>query len=84
MLQGWSFGQCGQVFKNIKMRKTQKKKKKLTKGTCHCPFLRADYSLPVSSCPPRGLFYFSCNDVISLDFRLFIQNSIIVKEVKNF
>ena len=22
MLQGWSFGQCGQVFKNIKMRKT--------------------------------------------------------------
>ena len=21
MLQGWSFGQCGQVFKNIKMRK---------------------------------------------------------------
>ena len=33
----------------------------------HCPFLRTDYSMPVSSCPPRGLSLLSCNDVISLD-----------------
>ena len=50
-----------------------------TLGTCHYPFPRTDYSLPVSSCPPRGLFFLSCNDVISLDFLLFIHDSIIVE-----
>ena len=55
-----------------------------TIGTCHCPFPRTDYSLPVSSFPPKGLFFLSCNDVISLDFRSFIHDSVIVKEVKNF
>ena len=48
-------------------------------GTHHCPFLHTDYSLPVSSSPPRELFFLSCNDVISIDFRLFIHDSIIVK-----
>ena len=55
-----------------------------TIGTRHCRFLRTDYSMPVSSCPPSGLSFLSCNDEISLDFRLFIHVSIIVKEVKNF
>ena len=47
----------------------------------HYPFLHTDYSLPASSCPPRGLFFLSCNDVIYLDFHLpvFIHNLIIVK-----
>ena len=52
-----------------------------TTGTRHYPFPRTDCSLPVSSCPPRGLFFLSCNDVIYLDFHLpvFIHNLIIVK-----
>ena len=53
-------------------------------GITHCPFRRTDYSLLVSSCPLRGLFFLSCNDVISLDFPLSIHDSIIVKEKKNF
>ena len=50
-------------------------------GTHHCPFLRTDYSLPVSSHAPKGLLFPPCNDVISLDFLLFIHvhNSIIVE-----
>ena len=50
-------------------------------GTHHCPFLRTDYSLPVSSHAPKGLLFHPCNDVISLDFLLFIHvhNSIIVE-----
>ena len=48
-------------------------------GTHHCPFLHTDYSLPVSLSPPRELFFLSCNDVISIDFCLFIHHSIIVK-----
>ena len=52
--------------------------------TLHCPFLPTDYSLPVCSCPPRGLFFPYCNDVISLDFSLLIHGSIIIKEVENF
>ena len=48
-------------------------------GTCHCPFLHTDYSLPVNSCPPKGLFFLSRNDVISINFRLLIHDSIIVK-----
>ena len=51
-----------------------------TIGTLRCPFLYTDYSLPASSCPPRGLFFLPCNDVISLDFRLFIHDSIIVED----
>ena len=50
-----------------------------TIGTRHCPFLHTEYSLPVSSRPPRELFFLSHNDVISIDFRLFIHDSIIVK-----
>ena len=52
-----------------------------TIGTCHCPFLRTDYSLPVSSCAPKELLFQSCNDVISLHFLLLIHvhNSIIVE-----
>ena len=53
-------------------------------GITHCPFRGSDYSLLVSSCPLRGLFFFSCMDVISLDFPLSIHDSIIVKEKKNF
>ena len=55
-----------------------------TIGTRHYPFLRTDYSLPISSFPPRGLFFLSGNDVTSLDFYLFIPDSIIIKEVKIF
>ena len=55
----------------------------LTIATCHCPFLCTDYSMPVSSCPPSGLSFLSCNDEISLDFRLLKHDSIIVKEMKN-
>ena len=53
-------------------------------GITHCPFRGTNYSLLVSSCPLRGLFFLSCSDVISLDFPLSIHNSIIVKEKKNF
>ena len=50
-------------------------------GTRQCPFLRTDYSLPASSHAPKGLLFHPCNDVISLDFLLFIHvhNSIIVE-----
>ena len=50
-------------------------------NSIHYPFRHTDYSLPVSSCPPRGLFFLSCNDVFYLDFHLpvFIHNSVIVK-----
>ena len=53
-----------------------------TIGIRHSPFLCTDYSLPVSSCPPKGLFFLSCNDVITLDFCLLKHNSIIVKSEK--
>ena len=34
-----------------------------TIGTRHYHFLPTDYSLPVSSCPPRGQFFLSCNRI---------------------
>ena len=53
-------------------------------GITHCPFRRTDYSLLISSCPLRGLFFLSSNEEISLNFPLSIHDSIIVKEKKNF
>ena len=55
-----------------------------TIGTRHCPFLHTDSSLPVSSCPPGGLFFLSCNDVTSLNVHIFMQTQSSSRKRKNF